>query len=210
MRQMEEKMDNIIESLKFTGEEVERIKKDTIPNLEKNVEEKHRGLCEELEKLQVYVARENMVFLGVPEVLVDGQENTREVVDTFLKDKLQMNADIVENIEFQRVHRVPAAFKPRPIKARVLRFPDKIRILEKAHLLKGTKMVVADDLPFSIRRQRKAQIEVLVEARKAGYKAHFSRQDPAKLFVDGRNLSREEQGNFLEKLKSRRPALGSH
>lgn len=201
IQDMDEKINDIIDSLKFTGAEVEKMKTETIPKLENEMKKQNQELHGELERLQLYVARENMVFYGIPEA--DG-EVTTEVVNAFLKSSLHMNEEAVDAIEFQRCHRVPAPSRPRPIKARVLRFQDKMKILESAHNLKGTRMAISDDLPMRVRRERKMQMRVLKEARNAGMKAHFSRQEPAKLMVDGKHLPRQKQDEFLETLLSRR------
>ena len=162
--------------------------------------ENKQELQKEIERLQVYVARENLVFHGIKE---EENENTQKVVREFLMEKMKIDEQEVDNFEFQRCHRVAGLAKPRAIKVRVLRFPDKMKIMANAVNLNGTRLAVTDDLPFSVRKARKAQLEVLKEAKKAGMQAHFSRQEPTKLYVNGKHLERKEQPKFLEKLKAR-------
>lgn len=196
---MNGKITEIIDALKFNTAEVEELKKETIPRIEKELLENKKELQKEVERLQVYVARENLVFHGIKE---EEREDTQEVVRRFLREKMKLDEQEVDNFEFQRCHRVFGAVKPRAIKVRVLRFPDKLTIMANAFNLRGTRSAVTDDLPLSVRRARKAQLEVLKEAKKAGMKASFSRQDPTKLYIEGKHLERKDQHRFLEKLKA--------
>ena len=58
-------------------------------------------------------------------------------------------------------------------------------IFSKANKLKDTEYRISADLPKEIVYRRKLQSKKLVEARKAGKIAFFSRAEPDKLFVDG-------------------------
>ena len=62
--------------------------------------------------------------MGIPEK--SEKEDTEKVVKEFYKVSLGLTDEQIQGIEHQRVHRVPAASRPRPIKARFLRYSDKI------------------------------------------------------------------------------------
>ena len=74
---------------------------------------------------------------------------------------------------------------PRAIIARFLRYGDRELIFSNANKLKDTEYRISADLPKEIVHRRKLQSKKLVEARKAGKTAFFSRAEPDKLFIDG-------------------------
>ena len=77
----------------------------------------------------------------------EGVEDTRDVLWKFLEEKLHI--EDARQIEFQRVHRnrKKISNKPRPILARFLRFTDREMVRTKAKELKGTNLVIYEDLP---------------------------------------------------------------
>ncbi len=62
--------------------------------------------------------RDNLVFSGIPE---SAEEDPEATVKNFIKTYLKLPEDTVENICFERVHRMgakkPGAPRPRPIVA---------------------------------------------------------------------------------------------
>lgn len=113
-------------------------------------------------------------------------------------ERLKFTEERVKKIEYQRIHRVPSAQKPRPIKARFLRFADKQAIQANAKLLRGSNIFILQDLPKRIREERKAQWPALKAAREAGKLAYFSNTDPAKLYVNRVWIPRKDQARFIE------------
>jgi len=95
---------------------------------------------------------------------------------------------VESNQALQRVHRIGkscADGEPRVIIAPFLRYGDRELIFSKANKLKDTKYRISADWPKEIIYRRKLQSKKLVEARKAGKIAFFSRAEPDKLFIDG-------------------------
>jgi len=142
--------------------------------------------CKELENkllyAEVYQRRENLRFYGIEET--DGNENSLKVLQSFL----ERQCGIEPGIEFQRLHRIGnprGDGSPRAIIARFLRYGDRELIFPNANKLKDTEYRISADLPKEIVHRRKLQSEKLVEARKAGKTAFFSRAEPVKLFIDG-------------------------
>ncbi|XP_041481986.1 uncharacterized protein LOC121429133 [Lytechinus variegatus] len=166
---------------------------------------------EELDKMETYVARENLVFLNVPVpekvTREGGKENVEETMKEFMMNKLQFTEQEVEGIEYQRIHRVQAGTSPRPIKVRYLRYADKVSIQQRANLLKNTRMYITDDLSRRVRMERRSQVEALKAARGAGKLAYFSRAEPTKLIVDHVWIPKKDQPRFIEKL-GRRVEIG--
>ena len=105
-------------------------------------------------------------------------------------------------MEFQRVHRCPAPRGPRPIKARMLRYPDKVKIMKNAKHLKGTKFVITDDLPKAVREARKPQFPLLHAAKDAGKRVFFSRAEPRKLYIESKFVPLGEQKALLDEFRN--------
>jgi len=99
----------------------------------------------------------------------------------------------VENtqyIEFQRVHRVGkrdrSTRKPRAIIARCLRFKDRENLFSlRRNIDSKSNFGIGPDLPKQVIDMRKRLIPKMVQARKDGKRAAFSRMEPYKLFIDG-------------------------
>ena len=204
IRQFETTFSDIKEALSFQGKETEELKR-KVADLERNSKEKESELKNEIDRLAVYVARENMVFFGIPE---KEEEDVREVLREFYINSMKLPPDEASHIEYQRVHRVPSKSKPRPIKARVVRYQDKERILRNARNLKGTRMYVTEDYPLRVRKQREAQMPALKAARRVGKLAYFSRSEPCKLYIDRVWMPQAHQANFVQSLPE--GAAGPH
>ena len=196
IRLVEVKVTELTKTVSFNSENLESIKKKVIPTIQGKLEEDENLFHNELDRLNLYICRGNLVFIGIPET--SEVESTATTLKKFFSEKLNLSAEVAENIEFQRAHRIPATARPRPIKARFLRYPDRELILRNAKLLKGSNTYITEDLPRRIRLERKAQMEALKVARREGKLAYFSRTEPWKLFVDKVYLPKTDQPRFLE------------
>ena len=182
-----EKLENAQSTTRNTFREMEDGLQEfnTQVNEAKATGEKIKEHCESENKLlytEVYQRRENLRFYGIDETVED--ENSLKVLQSFLEQQ----CGIEPCIEFQRVHRIGKPRgdgSPRVIIARFLRYGDRELIFSKANKLKDTKYRISADLPKEIVYRRKLQSKKLVEARKAGKIAFFSRAEPDKLFIDG-------------------------
>ena len=67
--------------------------------------------------------------------------------------------------------------KPRVIKVRFLRYQDRECIFSKTSLFKDSQFGISADLPREIVKGRKEQFKQLIEARKSGKLAFFSRAE---------------------------------
>ena len=197
VKQLQSMFSEIKASVTFQGEVTEELKQ-KVKVLEKKIEEKDAALKEEIDKTSLYVARENLLYIGIQE---NENEDIREVLKEFYINSLKLPEEQVADIEYQRVHRIPSKTKPRPIKARFVRYGDRAKIMASAKNLKGTKIFIKEDIPLRMRMARQAQIPALVAARKAGKLAYFSRSEPTKLFVDRVLLPVEKQKGFVENMR---------
>ena len=202
IKQFEANIAEVITSVDYNANDIEHLKNDTIPNMKKQVEEDRMQLKEEIDRLSTYISRENLVFLGIPEKEPEnGAENVSKVLEEFYTSHLKLDFGLIEGIQYQRVHRIAAAVRPRPIKARFVHYADRELVLKNAKNLKGTKMYISQDLPIRTRQQRRQQMEALREARKAGKLAYFSKTEPWKLYVDRVVLPIEKQAGFIDQCR---------
>ena len=148
----------------------------------------------EIDRISSYICRENLVIMGIPELTE--KEDTEKVVKDFYQKNLKMGNDLIGEIEHQRVHRVPATTRPRPIKVRYLRYSDKVKVQQNGRQLKGTSFYIMDDLPKRVRQERSKQMPSLRAAREQGKLAFFSRAEPWKLVViDKESEGKKSTGN---------------
>lgn len=75
--------------------------------------------------------------------------------------------------------------RSRAIIARYLRYQDREFIFSKTSFLKDSQFCISADLPKEIVKRRGEQSKKLLEARKSGKLAYFSRAEPDKLYIDG-------------------------
>ena len=141
---------------------------------------------------EAYSRRENLKFERIPETpesLDLQREDTRQVLVDFMQSGLGI--EDVQNIEFQRVHRMG---KPKLIEgnscrmiiARFLRFPDRERVLKSGRKLKDTSYKMYEDIPRELQDLRKLQMKRLKKAREEGKRANFSKSQPDKRYIDGK------------------------
>ena len=139
-------------------------------------------------------------------------EDTRGIVYKLLEHRLKIPNVREIRIEFQRLHRFgkPKNGTSRPIIARFLRYGDKELVMNQAGKhLKETDFYVYEDIPKLLYDLRKGQMRKLQKAREKGFNAYFSKAQPDKLYVNGKQYvlpnSRFHQIFPLNKSSSREP-----
>ena len=185
VRNTVEETNTLQTSVKFLNDEVEASKK-KIREDEENSQKEIDNLRQQLLNYEVYSRRENLRFYGIPET--DEEENTEAVLKAFLERELSV--ENTQYIEFQRVHRVGKrdrnTRKPRAIIARCLRFKDRENLFScRRNIASSSDLGIGPDLPKQVIEMRKRLIPKMVQARKDGKRAAFSRKEPYKLFIEG-------------------------
>ena len=196
LKRLDGNIKDLQEAATFQGAETETLKA-KISHVERKVDEKEVKLQDRINQLETYIARENLLFIGLEE---KDNEDTEMVVRDFFVHDLKLPEERVKDIEFQRLHRIPSKSNPRPIKARFLRYPDATVVLNHARNLKGTKKYVSVDLPKQVREVRNMQMPAFKAARRAGKLAYFSRSDPTKLMVNRIWIPQKDQQRFLNEI----------
>ena len=133
--------------------------------------------------------RDNLVFHGIPE---GPGENCDTVVKNFCINKLHMEPTAVDEIVFDRIHRIgkPENVRPgniRPIVGKFHRYREReaVRQLgyEQRDALKLENMAVRPQLPQEVLGKRKPLYPVFEKAKNDGARVKFVLD---KLFINGR------------------------
>ena len=126
------------------------------------------------------------MFFGIPERKEpEKRRDTQRALYEFIENVLDFD-DHVNNIEFQRVHRIGKANsnEPRATIARFLPFSDREKVLRAGFKInKNTNFKVLEDYPQEITTRRRAQMSKLMEVKKKGKKVSFSKKEPKKLYI---------------------------
>ncbi len=121
------------ESLEFSQQQVETLAaenaslRDSVKSLTENMthlSEENKKIKENVIDLQTRSMRDNLVFSGIPE---SAEEDPEATVKNFIKTYLKLPEDTVENICFERVHRMGAK---KPGAPRAASYCGQIRILQ--------------------------------------------------------------------------------
>ena len=118
------------------------------------------------------------------------------------KEEMKHSKKHLDDIEFERVHRIPTRGReekinqhPRPIIAKVSFFKDKQQIKSHIkHLPKGKRFGVADDFPKEVDEIRKELYPVLKQAKRDHKTAFFINVE--KLIIDKAVYRGPETKNF--------------
>lgn len=163
-------------SLQFTQKDVDDIKTEKAKQMERcnSLQSDVFKLCEsmltitgKMEYLEGQSRRNNLIIDGIDESPGENWTETEEKVEKVLKDKLQMQ----KSVEIERAHRTGkpgGREKPRPIVVKLLRHKDKSDILQRAKLLKGSKIYINEDFTDAVRNKRKELMPELRAARARG------------------------------------------
>ena len=184
----------MIESLQFMQEDLNELRvkvESTTANLQaaNKLPEKFSELERRQIKQECYNRRNNIKFFGIKDSDKESVKDTEEILRNFLTKEMKISQEDVNNIQFERVHRIPTkplAVKkpyPRPIIAKVSFYQDKEFI--KSHIKdirKGSKYGVADDCPREVDEIRKDPQPVLKKARSEQKTAFFNVE---KLLING-------------------------
>ena len=139
-------------------------------------------------KLEAYTRRENIKVFGIEEFAGETNADTEKLLRTMMHEKMKIPRDDVEDIRFERVHRLPTrkdrtpSSKPKAIIAKFSFYQDKEYMWSFVKNLKGTGIGIANDFPREIDKIHEKLYPVLKEAKKAKQNAYFKVD---KLIING-------------------------
>ncbi|CAH3120873.1 unnamed protein product [Porites lobata] len=195
IRKLRDEVKNLKQSLQSAEEEIESLQesqKETSAQVKENNEdidflfEDIGALRRRNIKLEAYTRRENVRIFNVGE---EEDENTEELVRSVFVANLKIPADKVNDIRFERVHRIStdnsslrAPSYPKPIIARFSHYQDKEYVRSFYKNLKGTNIGFSDDFPKEIEEIHRKLYPVLKKAKQDKQKAFFNFE---KLIING-------------------------
>ena len=195
-----------IDTLKSTIEELKStLKSDTplVQDLKKQVD-KLTLRCDDQEDRS---RRSNLRFDNIPES--EGGE-TWEKSSQLISDLLEKKLDLGSSIELERAHRVgsydPTNSRPRTIVAKFLRYGDREAAFRNAKKLKGTGIIIKEDLCEASRKKRAEQWSELKQAWNNGQRAYFSHN---KLKIKPMNKRNNNNNNNKDSGSSATPTPGA-
>ena len=191
---LEKEKEELKESLESTQAEVEGLKEQaSVTAATLKITTGKIAKLEELErrvvKQECFNRRNNIKFFGISDNEQESPEDTEAVLRNFLHKEMKFSKKHLDEIEFERVHRIPTRAReekinrhPRPIIAKVSFFKDKQQIKSHIkHLPRGKSFGVADDFPKEVDEIRKELYPVLKQAKRDHKTAFFNVE---KLIID--------------------------
>ena len=132
---------------------------------------KVQSLEKNLESLQIYSMKNNLVFHNIPEV---EQEDYFTVIMDFMKNTLKIPEHLlfspsnpVGEIRIDTAHRMGMKKeKPRPIIVRFMSHRGRAMVLSNTKNLTQLPYAVSEHLPPKVRERKSAQVPALIEMRK--------------------------------------------
>jgi hypothetical protein len=146
------------------------------------LERENQELRAELDNMDAYSRRENMIIDNIPEGGVG--ENCTELVYKMLEDDMKVPEARV--IKFSAVYRLgkrqPGKERPRPIIAKFHFRPDKESVMKYRTNLKNSNIYIKDDLPMQWETSRRQMNRIFKEAKSQGLAPRWSKD---KLVISG-------------------------
>ena len=168
------KVNELEATVKSQNEVIEQQKKIAVENAFK-----YQKLNEKFLELETYSRRDNLIFHGVHQ---DDKETCAIKIKKLLRDSLQLDPQTVDDMCFQRCHRMPGKTKPTPIICRFANFNDRELVWSTRKKLKDTNLRISENFPDEIRNRRSALFPYMLAAIKADKKATLKYD---KLLIEG-------------------------
>ncbi|KAK9744415.1 hypothetical protein QE152_g7762 [Popillia japonica] len=149
-----------------------------------------------IEYLENQTRRNNIVIYGVPEDDRETWEATEIKATDIIKNYIKVD---ISGADVERAHRIGKKVdnEERPIIVRFVNYKYKERILKCAKNLAGTRFAVTENFSARILQQRKLLKPYLMEAKKAGKRAHLKYN---KLIIEGKppNVRLSEECTYMD------------
>ena len=150
----------------------------TVEKLEKEV--KIQGNLFEMREREL--RRNNIIIIGMDETTSDQRETikeVRELVQALFRDKLRVEA---EPLSAMRIDKRESNRGRRPILVKMPTFEDKLRVIKNRKELRGSRILLKDDLTPSQRKEEEYILRVMKEARQQGKRVVLV---GTRLYIDG-------------------------
>ncbi|KAK3103583.1 hypothetical protein FSP39_020344 [Pinctada imbricata] len=98
----------------------------------------------------------------------DNNQTTESILRKFLVDNLHMDTGQVNDIKFDRVHRLNGSTSPRFIIAKFGDYKQREMVRHRSKELRGTRFYINEHFPAEVNDQRRELIQVMKEERRKG------------------------------------------
>ncbi|XP_053406312.1 adhesion G-protein coupled receptor V1-like [Mercenaria mercenaria] len=149
------------------------------------LQSKNKQLTEDLAYVQSQSMRNNLIFGNIEEARQGVNENTEDLLREFLVDKMNIAKEFVEQMKFERVHRMGDKGRgDRKIVAKFTLFKDRELVRKSWKSLDKSKYFVHEQFPKSVVDKRKKLMPMVKEARRNGHSAWIAYDI---LYIDGKS-----------------------
>ena len=170
-------------------ESIER-KTDDLKTENESLEERIVEMGKKTDDLESRSKRNNLIIHG----LVRLEKETGEDCESMLKDMITDKLELVDDFQFDRVHRLNS--KPNsPVIARCTFFKDKVKILKAKRKLRGSDVFIGEDFSSGVRDLRRKLVPHLKKARSENKKATMVFDH---LIIEGQKFTVDDQDRLKE------------
>ena len=137
-------------------------------------ETKIEALVDKVDDLENRSRRNNLLFEGIDED--NFRRETWKQAEEKLQDIISNNLEINDELPIERAHRVGKKRddgKPWPIAAKFLNYKDREKVLQARKKLKGSKIVIREDISDKVKAKQKELIPKMLDARRNGKVAYI-------------------------------------
>ena len=149
-------------------------------------------------RLEAYTRRESIKIYNLQEIEGETPRDTEKLVRSMMEEKMKISRVDMNEIRFERVHRLPTRRNPRstntrPVIAKFSFYQDKEFVWSKVKNLKGTKIGISHDYPKEIEAIHTKLYPVLKKAKQEKQSAFFKVD---KLIINGQVYNGIETENL--------------
>ena len=152
------------------------------------LEKENQSTKEDLLYIQSQTMRNNLIFGNIEESAYETNQETERKVRDFIVQKLKIAQNVVDEIKFERVHRMGGKTGPdrtRLIVAKFTLFKDREMVRKQRKNLEGSYYYLHEQFPKSVAAKRKSLMPRLKAEIKKGNKAWISYDT---LYVNGKPI----------------------
>ncbi|XP_045214306.2 uncharacterized protein LOC123564644 [Mercenaria mercenaria] len=155
------------------------------------LEKERVAMRDDLAYLQSQSMSNNLIFGNIFEAPTETPAETEETLRGFMEAELNIAKELVEKIQFERVHRVgtkKSQTDRRNIVAKFSLFKEREMVRKQWKNLQGTNFYMHEQFPKEVNDKRRKLLPQLKEAKRAGKKAWLSFDT---LYIDGKPMRPE-------------------
>ncbi|KAK3102079.1 hypothetical protein FSP39_008584 [Pinctada imbricata] len=163
VKQSKNAVDSVCERTEFVEFELKNMS-DRI----KHLEDQNKAMKFDIIDMKARSMRDNLLFSGIAETPGETPNTTESILRKFLVDNLHMDTGQVNDIKFDRVHRLNGSTSPRVIIAKFGDYKQREMVRHLSKELRGTRFYINEHFPAEVNDQRRELIQVMKEERRKG------------------------------------------